>query len=436
MADISMKELLEAGVHFGHQTRRWNPKMKKYIFGSRNGIYIIDLQKTMKLFRESSEFVSGIASKGKTVLFVGTKRQAQEAIEAVGEYDIPYVSQRWLGGTLTNFHTIKKSIDKLNRLDDMLDHDDLDDLTKKERYGLERERNKLLKLFKGIRELNGLPDALFVIDPKREKIAVQEARIMNIPVIAIVDTNCDPDVIDYVIPGNDDAIRAINLFVSKMVQSIQEGRQMVGADVHPQEQAEAELEAEADVAAAKKPEPKAAPVEVKKEAPKAEAPKKEEKPEPKVEQKAEPKTEPKVEKKAEPKTEKKADVKAEEKAEPKAEKKAEVKKTEEKAKPEAKKEKAEKKAEKTEEKPKAKSTAKKTAAKKSTTKKETKDAEEKPKAAAKKTTKKKDEEAEPAKKSTKAKSTTKAKTEKKTESAAEKKADTAKKKSATAKKED
>lgn len=461
MADISMKELLEAGVHFGHQTRRWNPKMKKYIFGSRNGIYIIDLQKTMKLFRETSEFVSAIAAKGKKVLFVGTKRQAQEAIEGVGEFDIPYVSQRWLGGTLTNFHTIKKSIDKLKRLDEMLEHEDLDDLTKKERYGLERERNKLLKLFKGIRELNGLPDALFVIDPKREKIAVQEARIMNIPVIAIVDTNCDPDVIDYVIPGNDDAIRAINLFVSKMVQSIQEGRQMVGADVHPQDQAEAELEAEAEEPAATKPEAgkpepkKAVPAAPKEEAPKKEtakkeAPEKEAKPaakpeakpaakaEPKVESKTEAKSEAEEEKKPAAKPEKKAEVKKEEKAEAKAEPKKE--KAEKKAEEPKKAEKADKakkaeKVEKPEEKPKAKATAKKTTAKKSTTKKATKDTGEKPKAAAKKTTKKKADAGED-KAEKKTKTTTKAKAAKKTDSEPEKKADTGKKKSATAKKED
>ena len=253
MADISMKELLEAGVHFGHQTRRWNPKMKKYIFGSRNGIYIIDLQKTMKLFRESADYVTSLSARGKTVMFVGTKRQAQEAIERVGTYEIPFVSQRWLGGTLTNFHTIKKSIDKLNKLEDLLESEESEDLTKRERFALERKRNKLLKLFKGIKDLNGLPDALFVIDPKREKIAVQEARIMNIPVIAIVDTNCDPDAIDHVIPGNDDAIRAINLFVSKMVSAIQEGRAMVGAD-----KPEAEgVEADAAAAEAEKPELKA-----------------------------------------------------------------------------------------------------------------------------------------------------------------------------------
>jgi len=186
-------------------------------------------------------------------MFVGTKRQAHEAIERVGTYEIPFVSQRWLGGTLTNFHTIKKSIDKLNKLEDLLESEESEDLTKRERFALERKRNKLLKLFKGIKDLNGLPDALFVIDPKREKIAVQEARIMNIPVIAIVDTNCDPDAIDHVIPGNDDAIRAINLFVSKMVSAIQEGRAMVGAD-----KPEAEgVEVDAATVEAEKPEVKA-----------------------------------------------------------------------------------------------------------------------------------------------------------------------------------
>jgi len=224
LVDISMKELLEAGVHFGHQTRRWNPKMKKYIFGERNGIYIIDLQKTLKLFKEAAAFITDQASKGKTILFVGTKRQAQDAMLELKEKGIPYVNQRWLGGTLTNFHTIKKSIEKYKKLVELFESGEAESLPKKERYKLERKMRKMEKLFAGIKDLDDLPDVLFVIDPKREKNAVAEARKLNIPVVAIVDTNCDPDVIDYVIPGNDDAIRAIKLFVNKMVKAIEEGK--------------------------------------------------------------------------------------------------------------------------------------------------------------------------------------------------------------------
>lgn len=305
MVDISMKELLEAGVHFGHQTRRWNPKMKKYIFGSRNGIYIIDLQKTMKLFRETASFITDSAEKGKNVLFVGTKRQAQEAVESVGQYGIAFVNQRWLGGTLTNFSTIKKSIDKLNNLEKLLESEEIENYSKKERYGLERKRNKLMKLFRGLKDLKKIPDIMFVIDPKREKIAVQEARIMNVPVVAVVDTNCDPDVIDWVIPGNDDAIRAIKLFVNKMVQAIQEGQDIAGIN---QEAAEAALAAEAAASEAddamEEPKPEVRP--------KAEA-----KPEPKAEAK------PKAKPKAEPKAEKKAETKP--KASPKVAKADEIK---------------------------------------------------------------------------------------------------------------
>ncbi|BBB32850.1 small subunit ribosomal protein S2 [Thermotomaculum hydrothermale] len=230
MVDISMKELLEAGVHFGHQTRRWNPKMKKYIFGERNGIHIIDLQKTLKLFKEAAAFVTDQAAKGKTILFVGTKRQAQDAMASLADKGIPYVNQRWLGGTLTNFHTIKKSIEKYKALVELFESGEAENLPKKERYKLERKKNKMAKLFGGIKDLNDLPDVLFIIDPKREKNAVAEARKLNIPVVAIVDTNCDPDVIDYVIPGNDDAIRAINLFVNKMTQAIEEGKTLAQSE--------------------------------------------------------------------------------------------------------------------------------------------------------------------------------------------------------------
>jgi small subunit ribosomal protein S2 len=220
---ITMKELLEAGVHFGHQTKRWNPKMKKYIFGKRNGIYIIDLQKTLKLFKEASAFVTDLAAQGKRVLFVGTKRQAQDAVvEEANRCGMFYVNNRWLGGTLTNYSTVKKSIERLKEIEAVL-NDTEKEMSKKERAAMDREREKLQKNLIGIREMEGLPDALFVIDPKKEHIAVQEAQKLGIPVVGIVDTNCDPDAIEYVIPGNDDAIRAIRLFTSKIADSVLEG---------------------------------------------------------------------------------------------------------------------------------------------------------------------------------------------------------------------
>jgi len=220
---ITMKELLEAGVHFGHQTKRWNPKMKKYIFGKRNGIYIIDLQKTLKLFKEASAFISDLASQGKRVLFVGTKRQAQDAIlEEANRCGMFYVNNRWLGGTLTNFTTVRRSIERLKELEAML-ADTEKELSKKERAALDREREKLQKNLIGIREMDSLPDSLFVIDPKKEYIAVKEAKKLRIPVVAIVDTNCDPEDVDYVIPGNDDAIRAIRLFTQKIADAVLEG---------------------------------------------------------------------------------------------------------------------------------------------------------------------------------------------------------------------
>ena len=220
---ITMKELLEAGVHFGHQTKRWNPKMKKYIFGKRNGIYIIDLQKTLKLFKEASQFIADLAGQGKRILFVGTKRQAQDAIlEEANRCGMFYVNNRWLGGTLTNFSTVRRSIERLKELEAILADADKE-LSKKERAHLEHEREKLQKNLIGIREMDGLPDALFVIDPKKEYIAVKEAKKLGIPVVAIVDTNCDPEDIDYVIPGNDDAIRAIRLFTQKIADAVLEG---------------------------------------------------------------------------------------------------------------------------------------------------------------------------------------------------------------------
>ena len=214
-----MKELLEAGVHFGHQTKRWNPKMKKYIFGKRNGIYIIDLQKTLKQFKEASKFVTELAAQGKNLLFVGTKRQAQEAVaeeaKRCGEFS---VTNRWLGGTLTNFVTLRTLIQRMKEIEGRLG-DENSSLTKKEKLRLEREREKMSKNLEGIRDMDELPDALFVVDPKKEYIAVSEANKLGIPVIAMVDTNCDPELIDYIIPGNDDAIRAIRLFASRIADA-------------------------------------------------------------------------------------------------------------------------------------------------------------------------------------------------------------------------
>ncbi len=222
---ITMKQLLEAGVHFGHQTKRWNPKMKRYIFTARNGIYIIDLQQTVKMFRSSYDVVRNMAAEGKTVLFVGTKKQAQEAVEEEARRcGAPYVNQRWLGGMLTNFQTIRKSLDRLQKLVDGATDGTFERLPKKEVLKLEKERVKLEKTLGGIRDLKRLPDALFVIDPSREEIAVLEARRLGVPIVAIVDTNCDPDLIDHVIPGNDDAIRAIKLFLSKLADAILEGK--------------------------------------------------------------------------------------------------------------------------------------------------------------------------------------------------------------------
>lgn len=226
MAEISMKQLLEAGVHFGHQTSRWNPKMKPYIFGARNGIYIIDLQRTVKLFESAYAYVRELAGRGGTVLFVGTKKQAQDAIREEAERcGMFYVNTRWLGGTLTNFQTIKQSIDRLKKCEEMLaDPVMADALTKREMLNVQRERDKLLTSLGGIKALRKLPDALFVIDPKKEEIAVKEANKLHIPVVGVVDTNCDPDVVDYRIPGNDDAIRAIRLFCAAIADAVLEGK--------------------------------------------------------------------------------------------------------------------------------------------------------------------------------------------------------------------
>ncbi len=226
MAVISMKHLLEAGVHFGHQTRRWNPKMAPYIFTERNGIYIIDLQKTVRKIDEAYMFVRNLAMEGKSILFVGTKKQAQESIEQEAtRCNMFYVNRRWLGGMLTNFSTIRTRIDRLNEIDKMEQNGQFDVLPKKEVIRLENERAKLNANLGGIREMKSLPGALFVVDPRKEAIAVAEARKLGIPIVAIVDTNCDPDEIDYIIPGNDDAIRAVKLIAGKLADAVLEGRQ-------------------------------------------------------------------------------------------------------------------------------------------------------------------------------------------------------------------
>ena len=241
MAVISMKQLLEAGVHFGHQTRRWNPKMKKYIFTERNGIYIIDLQKTVKKVEEAYNFIKEVAENGGTVLFVGTKKQAQESVkdEAIrsGQY---FINQRWLGGTLTNFGTIRKRINRLKDIERMEEDGTFDVLPKKEVVGLLKEKDRLVKFLGGIKEMKKIPDALFIVDPRKERIAVAEAHKLNIPIVGIVDTNCDPDEIDYVIPANDDAIRAVKLLTGKMADAILEVKQ--GEEEAVEETVEAVIE--------------------------------------------------------------------------------------------------------------------------------------------------------------------------------------------------
>jgi small subunit ribosomal protein S2 len=247
MAYVTMKELLEAGVHFGHQTKRWNPKMKQYIFGARNGIYIIDLQKTVGMFKTAYDFVIDTVAGGKSVLFVGTKKQARDSIyEEANRCEMFYVHNRWLGGMLTNFQTIRQSIDRLNYLNDIQNDGSLNMFPKKERLKLMKERVKLDNNLGGMRTINGLPGAIFVVDPKNEAIAVREGRRLNIPIIAIVDTNCDPDDIDYIIPGNDDAIRAIRLITSRVADACVEGR----ARLEERRQAEADKETEEESEAA------------------------------------------------------------------------------------------------------------------------------------------------------------------------------------------
>jgi small subunit ribosomal protein S2 len=252
-----MKELLEAGVHFGHQTRRWNPKMKPYIFGKRNGIHIVDLQKTLQHFEEAADFIRDLAANGRNVLFVGTKRQAQDAMrEEASRCGMFYMNHRWLGGTMTNFRTIRKSIERFKEIESTLAAED-SHLTKKERIRLERQRRKMERALGGIKDMDELPDALFVIDTVHEHIAVREANRLGIPVIAVVDTNCDPEEVDFPVPGNDDAIRAIRLFTSRIADNVLEGLNLaderyVGQE-EPAEEAEAAVAAEAPAAAEEKP---------------------------------------------------------------------------------------------------------------------------------------------------------------------------------------
>jgi small subunit ribosomal protein S2 len=249
MAALTMKELLEAGVHFGHQTKRWNPKMQKYIFGERNGIYIIDLQKTLKKFREAYGAVRELAAGGGSVLFIGTKKQAQDTVfDEAGRCGQFYVNQRWLGGTLTNFETIRKSIARLKKIEEMKEAGEYERLPKKEALELDRERQKLEKALIGIKAMEQLPSAVFIIDPRKEKIAVAEAQRLGIPIVAIVDTNCDPTGIDYPVPGNDDAIRAVRLITSRIADAILEGRGTLSKD-EVEEAAEAEIPIEAEVEA-------------------------------------------------------------------------------------------------------------------------------------------------------------------------------------------
>ncbi len=244
---VTMKELLEAGVHFGHQVKRWNPKMKKYIFGQRNGIYIIDLQKTVQMFEEAYNFIKDVASRGESILFVGTKKQAQDVIaEEAQRAGVFYVNQRWLGGLLTNLKTIRQSVEKLRRIEKMREDGTYNLLTKKEIAKLETERQHLEKNLSGIKDMETLPGAVFIIDPRKERIAVSEARKLGIPIVAIVDTNCDPDEIDYVIPGNDDAIRTIRLITSRIADAVLEGKAIYNKAIEEAQEKEAIEEKKAD----------------------------------------------------------------------------------------------------------------------------------------------------------------------------------------------
>lgn len=256
MAKTTIKQLLEAGVHFGHQTQRWNPKMKKYIFGERNGIYIINLEITLKCIEQVVEYVRELAEKGQDILFVGTKRQAQESLrEAAQSCNMPYVNQRWLGGMLTNFETVRKSLDRIDTIDTMEKDGSFQYLTKKEVGSLKKEREKLNRNLSGIRTMNRIPSAIFVIDARKEEIAIKEARKLGLAVVSVLDTNCDPDIVDYPIPGNDDAIRAIKLMSNIIADAVKEGRAVYDKAVAAEEAKRAKEEAEK---AAKEAEEKAA----------------------------------------------------------------------------------------------------------------------------------------------------------------------------------
>ncbi|WFS63753.1 30S ribosomal protein S2 [Pseudodesulfovibrio thermohalotolerans] len=263
MAYVTMKQMLETGVHFGHQTRRWNPKMRPYIFGARNGIHIMDLQQTVKMFATAHDFIVNTVAKGGKVLFIGTKRQAQESVKAEAERaGMYFVTHRWMGGTLTNFQTIKRSIDRLKTLEQMFEDGSISRYTKKEAVGMNREIKKLNLALGGIKDMTEAPQAVFVIDPKREQIAIQECRKLGIPVVAVVDSNCDPDMVDYIIPGNDDAIRAIKLFATHMADACIEGGAMQ-KDFAAKAEAEAKSTAKDVTAPAEQTEEKAeAPAEV------------------------------------------------------------------------------------------------------------------------------------------------------------------------------
>lgn len=355
MSVVSMKQLLEAGVHFGHQTRRWNPKMAEYIFTERNGIYIIDLQKTVKKLNDAYMYVRDIAADGGDILFVGTKKQAQEAIKEEAERcSMPYVNARWLGGMLTNFRTIRLRINRLAQLRKMEEDGTFDLLPKKEVIKLNLEIEKLEKFLGGIKDMDKVPAAMFIVDPRKERIAVMEAKKLNIPIIAIVDTNCDPDEIDAVIPGNDDAIRAVKLIAGAMASAVIEGKQ--GEQVNPEDGEDDDIQVITEEDFEEKP--------VKK--PRAKKAAAEEKPEEKVEEKAEEKAEEKVEEKVEEKAEEKPAKKTTAAKKPAAKKTTTAKKTVKKD---------EEKAE-TEEKPAKKTAAKTTTAKKTTAKKTVKKAEE------------------------------------------------------------
>jgi len=372
MADVTMRQMLEAGVHFGHQTRYWNPKMAPFIFGERNKIHIINLEKSLPLAREASAFVKATVADGGTILFVGTKRAAREAVRThAARCEMPFVCQRWLGGMLTNYKTIRQSVKRLKTLEAMAEDGSFDGLTKKEVLGLSREQEKLERSLGGIKDMRSLPDVMFVVGVDHEDIAIREARKLGIPVVAIVDTNCSPDGVDYIIPGNDDAMRAIELYSGVIADAVLEGKSslpevalgeddFVELDEHgkPKKARAKKKGAKKPAAkkkAAKKTTIKKAPAEKaaaddKADDKKADDAKAEDKADAKVEAKAEPKAEEKAEAKTEPKAEKKAEAKAAPKAEKKAEAKAEAKaepkvEAEPEAKVEAKAEKADEKAE-------------------------------------------------------------------------------------------